>query len=367
METPPNELTDNEMDREAADHGIPVREVSFDENFHRYEDKPRVSNQQEREREDVEIAVFEAGTPEAAIHNERKRRLGINDLVDSSSKLRRRTNYISSTQNKSMQNSRERGRYTRSPLRAHSPARSKSSKSRKSKSGKSKSPYRASNSPKRRYSYFGSSLYQRSRKLPGKRYESATKKSRQVLERPKSERKRSSPKLKKPRIPSERKKQDVKRYNVEDLMRSRITNASREGKTTMHTTSQMYDQRAESPNNETGLMRCSIEGASKGKLFELSPQRKTPKPKKKTVKKKVKRSAVRKKSGLRKASPKRQGSARPTREKKLIMSPSRTVVVYYYNKTGRQIVKQETIHEYRERVAKASNIAKLFGPAPLKK
>ena len=48
---------------------------------------------------------------------------------------------------------------------------------------------------------------------------------------------------------------------------------------------------------------------------------------------------------------KRQTSAPRRKTKRLVVSPSRTMIIYDYDKSGKEIVRQETIHEYKERVA----------------
>ena len=47
---------------------------------------------------------------------------------------------------------------------------------------------------------------------------------------------------------------------------------------------------------------------------------------------------------------KRQTSATKRRTKRHVISPSRTMIINDYDKSGKEIVKQETIHEYKERV-----------------
>lgn len=89
--------------------------------------------------------------------------------------------------------------------------------------------------------------------------------------------KRSQPKMK--RVPSEKKRKDVKKYTVDDLTKSRLTFASREGRSTMKSTGPIRPLPEDDNNDgEVGLMSCSIHGASKGKLSDYSPTRATPTP-----------------------------------------------------------------------------------------
>lgn len=333
METPPDEL-DNPS--------LPIpEEISFSDTFHRYEDAPKISYKDVTNH--VEQVEFDAISPEVDNHNNRKYKLGFRDYINTDPRIKKQTDFIRSKKETSSSRSSQRKSTMRtSPLRSSikkndTPLKSESSRDRENKT--------ANHSPiNGKVSYFKSNIYERKRKSPGRNHDVSSNKSSQIQKRPQSVRKGYLEKLKKPRIPSERKKRDVRRYNVEEMMKSRLTVASRDGRSTMKSTGNVQNQSPEPKMNR--LLQIHKKSASKGRLANNSVYKKAIKPLKKRQKPKEKVKKASKK--MNKPTNKRQKSVPKTIRR--ILSPTRSVVVYDYNKTGHQIIKQETVHEYKERM-----------------
>jgi hypothetical protein len=194
---------------------------------------------------------------------------------------------------------------------------------RKSKRKRSKSPIEEGKSKHvEKLSKFKTNIYDRARKIPGKRVYSVLRQS-------------VSKKLKS-KVPSEKKKLDKKKYKLADLAKSRITTASREGKSPEKNTAQFH--RTSDSTDNMGIMTCSIVGASKGRLTETNFERmKTP-------------NKNGRKTKLKSGKKKRLKSVPKKDRKQLMVSPSKTMIIYDFDESGYEIIRQETIHEYKERM-----------------
>lgn len=337
METPPDEL-DNPS--------LPIpEEISFSDTFHRYDEAPNILYKDVHNY--VEQVEFDAVSPEVDNHNNRKYKLGFRDYMATDPRVKRQTDFrISKQEYSSSRSSQRKSTKRTSPLRSSlkkTPLKSESSHNQENRT--------ANHSPiNGKVSYFKSNIYERNRKLPGRNNDASRTRSSQKQKRPQSVSKGFLKKLKKPRIPAERKKRDVKKYNVEEMMKSRLTVASRDGRSTMKSTGNVYNQSPEQ-KDEIGYYKCAREGASKGRLTNNSVFKQAVKPlkRKQKPKEKVKKSSKK----IKKPVKKRQKSVPKT-----ILSPTRSVVVYDYNKTGHQIIKQETVHEYKERMVKTNPTSK---------
>lgn len=206
--------------------------------------------------------MFVASNTEIDRHNQRKKRLGFDQFDKEDNYVRRYTDH--------QRPKRTLKRESRSSKKLKSSKRSDSKSQRKSSPHKQ----RDSESPKRtKFSNFKTSIYDRARNL--------------TTTRQRSVRKSSKPKLKK--VPSERKKKDKRIYKVDDKMKSRVTLASRDGRSTMKSTGQVKAPNDPTTPEEMGMLSCSIHGASKGRMSETSFTRAQPTPKKKVRAKKKKK------------------------------------------------------------------------------
>lgn len=261
--------------------------------------------------------------PEVRNHNKRKRRLGFDTFIkEDVDIISRHTDYFSKPQSRSNSRGSKRKNLNKTvDIRSRTTSR------------KSKSPARSNTSLKAArtggYSNFRTSIYERTQKMAKTRHTSA--------------RKKSSPK--KTKIPNELKKREVQNSPLKNLKSTAITQASREGRSTMKSTGLVKRSGKAEAKDQIGLLTCSLLGASKGRLTDTSFVRASPTPNKTRGKGKTKKK------------PKRPASS-PRASKKLVVSPSRTVVIYDYDMRGREIVKQETIHEYRERVVTVKRVKK---------
>lgn len=353
----------------------------YDDQFARSEDKPIIQNEQYLEYQSPEIDRFIAQDYDTEYQNRRKQRIDQQNFIgdDFIRKDRSYKQVISKTAKDDHTSNAKGKRKTlgsKSNLKKKCRARSKSKTKKKNmcKGHRSKSPNQLRNTeterPKDKGCLFSTALYERNRRTKQDKSGSIKRSRPQSVKKP-------SPRKMKTRIPNEKMKKDKKRYTIADLMKTRVTNASREGKeeaiedTPFKLTSDVTEL------DQTNMMRVSLDGASKGRMTATDFVRADTSPKRKRKKspKKIKSSyqsvrqlkvpvkAVKDKP---KRKPRVEKSVPKKTKKRLQISPNRTLVIYDFDEPGTQIVKQETVHEYKQHMAYVSRGKKHHGSNPRK-
>jgi hypothetical protein len=324
-------------------------EVSFSKSFHRYDETPEINYNRRSTPRYSEKLEFEAITPEVHKHNERKNRLGLGINVKPDAFVRRSTDFKRvEPENSCSRSSQRKISRPRSPLRSFvtksPPYRSKSRRSGEN----AKSTYTPISEG---VSYFRSSIYDRSKKVQGGTQDVKRRASQESNRRPQSAGKGLLKKAIKPRVPSERTKRDIRKYNVEEMAKSRLTIASRDGRSTMKSTGIKY--LSPKQKNDIGYYNFAGHGASRGCMTTTSKQarkilkKKKPKIVKKTIKKKTTKTTKMKRV-----------KSVPKTNKIIVLCPAKSIVIYDYDKTGNEIIKQETVHEYKERMVLEKDIGR---------